>query len=375
MSNNKDQVFPISLSEIAFTLVFLLMLLMGYMIHREQKEKTDLQEQLKAVKQTQSAVAAQAALDKARVDFEQAMAAASHPSPQDITKKLVEASDVQVERDRLRKEIQDLNGRMTAMEALRQKIEKVGASRGDMVTREEIEQALNLQEEIRKLAAEQSPLPKDQKKSQPQVQVQTSNPLDTKQAIERVKDAIAATNTLREQAKSELGIDINPGEEPTVVRQVVEGAKVAAAVAADQNSPGYMKTELEKLRGQIQYFTNRDKFRGLDHPPCWADANGKIEYLFTVETRPDGFITTKAWPANREQDARSLPNIDQALIAGIVNRATFAATMQPILDWSKKQDPECRHFVHLATTISNADDRDNSRKFLEGFFYKLEVKR
>ena len=49
--------------------------------------------------------------------------------------------------------------------------------------------------------------------------------------------------------------------------------------------------------------------------------------------------------------------------------------MQPILDWSKKQDPECRHFVYLTTAVGDADARDNARKFVEGFFYKLEVKR
>ena len=357
---------------------------------KEQKERANLQKCLDNAKQTQSIEAARSALEKARTQFEGALTAANHPSPHDISEKLIAASNAQVDQDRLRKEIQEVNDRIAMLEGLRMRLEKVGADVGDKITREEIEQALELQEEIRKFVDEQpqSDSPKtteavlpvltvntEQQKLRTDVDSQKSQPFDTNQAVNRIKDAIRATNTLREQTKSKLGIEIKPGEEPDIVRQVVEGAKVAAAVAADKNSPGAMKAEIEKLRGQVQYFTNRGKFPGLDHPPCWADANGKIEYLFTVETRPEGFVANKAWPVNRDQDARSLPNIDKALSPGVMNTASFFVAMKPFLDWSKQQDPECRHFVYLTTTIDNADARDNARKLVEGFFYKLEVSR
>lgn len=360
MSTNNDQVFPTSLSEVAFTLVFLLMLLLGYMIVRVEKEKAELKVKLLNATQTESAEAAKNALDKAIGRFESEMAAAGHPSPEAITTKIVETSDVQVARDRLRKEQLDLNERMSALNVLWEKVERAGIVPSDKVRREEIEQALRLQEEIRTLAVGQwGP----------------AKPVDAKQALERVKNAIAATKTLYEEAKAKLGIEIRSGEEPATVRDVIEGAQRAAASAGDRYAPGILKAENQKLRGQIQYLSNQGLLRGLDHPPCWTDGNGKIEYLFTVETRPDGFITTKAWPANREKDARLLPNIDQALVAGPTKPGTFSSTMQPILDWSKSQDPECRHFVYLTTTVADGDARDKVRKTVESFFYKLEVKR
>lgn len=309
VSKKNDQVFSTSLSEIAFTLVFLLMLLLGYMILMEQKEKTELQGRLADVRLAQSFEASKVAMEKAKLQFESAkvamvkatlkfesaLASAGHPSPHEITTKLVAAIDVLAERDQLRAALQDLTERMSALEALRERINRAGAGQGEKVIRDELERALVLQEEFR----------------------------------------------------------TNPGK----------------------NNLSVVKEENEKLRGQIQYFTNRDKLRGLDHPPCWADADGKIEYLFKVETRPDGFITTKAWPTNREQEASFLlSKMDEALPVGIMKPAAFLAAMQPILAWSKNQKPECRHFVYLATTIGVADDRDTARKFVEGFFYKLEVK-
>jgi hypothetical protein len=298
VSKKYDQVFPTSLSEIAFTLVFLLMLLLGYMILMEQKEKTELQRRLAGVRLAQSSEAAKVAMEKAKAQFEAALAAAGHPSPIEVAARLVAASDVQAERDRLRAALQDLTERMSALEALRERIDRAGAGQGEKVIQEELERALHLQEKLRQI--ERDP---------------------------------------------------------------------------EKNNISAVKAENEKLRGQIQYFTNRDKLRGLDHPPCWADTNGKIEFLFNVETRPDGFITTKAWPANRELEARSLPNLDGTLSSGLMTPTAFSAAMQPILDWSKQQEPECRHFVYLATTIGDADARDTSRKLVEGFFYKLEVKR
>ena len=292
VSKKNDQVFSTSLSEIAFTLLFLLMLLLGHMILMEQKEKMELQRRLDVVHLAQSVKSAKVAIEKATLQFESALASAGHPSPHEITTKLVAAI---AERDQRRAALQDLTERMSALEALRERINRAGASQGEKVIRDELERALVLQKEFR----------------------------------------------------------TNPGN----------------------NNLSVVKEENEKLRGQIQYFTNRNKLRGLDHPPCWADADGKIEYLFKVETRPDGFIATKAWPTNREQEASSLlSKMDEALPVGIMKPASFSAAMQPILAWSKNQKPECRHFVYLATTIGVADDRDTARKFVEGFFYKLEVK-
>lgn len=380
MNKKNDQVFPVSLSEIAFILVFLLMLLLGFMIVLQQKEKIELTKKLENSKKVESAEAAAVLLEKAQAQFEASLAAANHPAPKDVTMKLVEAANVQVDMYSLRAENQGLMSRLNALEPLMERIEKAGAGLSEKIAREAVEEALDFQNQITKLVAQQDLQKSEQgggekgkEKSKSISDPKTS--LTVKDIGGRIKDALVATNTLREETKSQLGVDIRPGDEAKTVKEVVAGAKLAATAAADRNGPTAMKSEIDKLRGQIQYFTNRDKFRGLDHPPCWADENGKIDYLFSVETRSDGFVTTKGWPQSREQDARALPSIAQALSDGSVNAAAFSASMKPILDWSKNQNPQCRHFVYLTTTIGNADARDSARKLVEAFFYKYEASR
>jgi hypothetical protein len=55
-----------------------------------------------------------------------------------------------------------------------------------------------------------------------------------------------------------------------------------------------------------------------------------------------------------------------------VSAVQFAQGAKPFLDYGKSQSPECRHFVYLSSTISDADRRDEARRLVNGFFYVLE---
>jgi hypothetical protein len=380
LSIKNDQVFPVSLSEIAFILIFLLMLLLGAMVLKEQKEKEEAQS---ALIQVQSAETATQAMQQANKELTQTLKAGGHTVPSDVITQLVEASQVRADRDQVRQQLKELNDKITALEEIRDKIEKYGSRQGEKVLRDEVELALQLQVEVRKLVQEvpeQNPdKPKDGGKDPasqaPQLALSPTKPLDNKQAMARVKHAIAATNEFRQQVKDKLDRNIKPGDEPIVVREVIAAAEGYQRLLQTKDSSSSLQKRLEDTLGQVKYLTDKYKLRGVDHPPCWVDSSGRIEYLFTVDTRPNGFMVSKAWLPHREQDAQALPNIAQALAASTVSTSTFFSAMQPILNWSKKQDPECRHFVYLTTTILDADARDNARKLVEGFFYKYEIKR
>ena len=374
MSKKNDQVFPTSLSEIAFILVFLLMLLLGYLILKEQKEKEEAQRQLAMVGQVQSAEAATQAMQQANTELTQTLASNGYAKPAEVITQLVEASQVRAERDQLRQQLKELNDKLTALEEIRDKIAKISSAQTDKVAREEVESALHLQQEIRKLTQDQTA--DKPKEPASQVAQAAKTPVNDKQVMDRVKQAIAATNKLRELIKEKLERDINPGEEQGAIKEIVTAAKGYQDLSKNKENPEAVKKELADAKGQLAYLSRQINAKGgLDHAPCWADENGKIEYLFTVETRPEGFVISKGWLLHREQDTKALPGIEQALTSGIQPKASFSANMLPILNWSKKQNPECRHFVYLFTTISDADTRDSARKVVEGFFYKLEIKK
>jgi hypothetical protein len=358
LSKKTDQVFPTSLSEIAFILVFLLMLLMGYLLVQENKTKETAIHELARIREIQNADEIKQSLDEAKKEFVSSLASGGHPDPEKVLTKLRSAVEDRAERDKLQRKVEDLDDKLTALTALRNRVEAAGSVNGQKVERDEVESALALQEQTRAIAA----------KARPNA--------NGKDALEQVKQAVASAEELRSQAREQLGRVIAPGQERTAIREVVTAAKNYEDIVSKKTISDALKKENADLRGQLAYVSRQLNAKGgLDHAPCWADENGKIEYLFKVETRPDGYLVHKAWLSHREQEARALPGIDQALSGEVMLAPAFAAAMQPILNWSKKQDPECRHFVYLTTTISDADSRDNARKIVENYFYKLESKR
>jgi hypothetical protein len=356
VSKKTDQIFPTSLSEIAFILVFLLMVLMGFLLIEESKAKEIAVRELASTRKSQKVEEIKKSFEEAKEEFSRALEMGGHPKPEEVLTKLRSAVEDRAERDELRHKVRDLDERLTALTALRARVEAAAGESGRKVERAEVESALALQEQVRAIS--------------PHSATNGSN------MVAQVKQAIDVAETLRAQLREQLGRTVSAGEEKIAVRDVIAAAKSYEEFSKNKTSANVLKRENSDLRGQLAYVSRQLNAKGgLDHAPCWADEKGKIEYLFTVETRPDGYLVHKAWLPHREQDARALPGIDHALSENVMSAPTFAATMQPVLNWSKKQEPECRHFVYLTTTVSDADSRDTARKVVEGFFYKLESKR
>jgi hypothetical protein len=365
LANKNDQVFSVSLSEIAFTLVFILMLLLGFMILQERQAKELAEARLAKTRHVQTAEAATEAMQQARQQLTQALKESGVTNPTELVQTIVNTGEIAAERDRFRQEVLDLSKKLVALDELRSKIEQAGQIKDEDVTREQVEQAIELQKEVEKLITETGTMNSKIDDGAAQKHV------DPKEVMERVKQAIAATNELRMQAKEKLGVDVKPGQEPKVVRDVVEGARIAAAASAGKNSVAAVNVENEKLRTQVAFYEKRDKLRGLDHPPCWMDKDSKIEYIFNVQTTQSGFVVTQGWPSHRESDARATPGFDviMASSGSPMSADQFNRSAKRYLDYGKKQSPECRHFVYLSSTIVDADSRDNARRLVNSNFY------
>ncbi len=402
MRQKNDMVFPVSLSEIAFTLVFMLMLLLGFMILNERKENEAAKARIAQLEQSQFSTQATAAATSALTQAEQAlatkMAQAGAGSPEQVAQAIKEFANVgesKVRQEQLQDQVLDLTQKLVVLEDLRKKVEQAGRKVDEKLAREEIEQAIALRDDITKFVAIDSPSPnapsapataasgsasspasKPVGKTAAQPTATPPKPLDKQKAIEQIRQAIAVTRELREQAKSKLGIDVLPGQETKLVRDVVEGAHRAAVAASNKASPESLKQENATLRTQVAFYDKRDKLRGLDHPPCWMDSDSKIEYIFNVQTTQAGYIVTRGWPAHRETQARASAGFSELMDAGgtPLSAAQFAGGAKPFLDFGKAQSPECRHFVYLSSTIADADRRDEARRMVNSFFYVLERK-
>lgn len=399
MREKNDMVFPVSLSEIAFTLVFLLMLLLGFMILSERKENESAKVRIAELERNQFSAQATAAAASAMAQAQQAlgakMAQGGAGTPEQVAavlKDFVNVGEATARQEQLEQEVLDLTRKLVALEELRQRVEQAGRKVDEKMAREEVEQAIALREEIARLVeppppatsapataapgAASSPTTKLADKATSKSDTPPPQSLDRQQAIEQVRQAIAATRELRNQAKAQLGRDVPPGQETKFVRDVVEGARRAAFAASDRSNPVALKQENATLRTQVAFYDKRDKLRGLDHPPCWMNADSKIEYVFNVQTTQAGFVVTRGWLPHREAQARASVGFDD-LMSGTgapLSAAQFGVGAKPFLDYGKAQSPECRHFVYLSSTIADADRRDDARRLVNSSFYVLERK-
>jgi len=128
----------------------------------------------------------------------------------------------------------------------------------------------------------------------------------------------------------------------------------------------------DNIKGQYANIKNRldAKGNGLDHPPCWADQNGKIEYLYTITMYENSFQVAPAWPNHRKDELSNITGAE-ALISDRINLSNFRRQAGSVLNWSKQQSPACRHFVRLRdseNTSKNAAFRN--MQIAEQFFYK-----
>ncbi|MBI5617567.1 MAG: hypothetical protein HY943_14880 [Gammaproteobacteria bacterium] len=140
-SKKNDQVFQLSLTELAFTLVFLLLLLAGLMVHHEKRSADG--ERRRAEQQRQVALAEQAKLREAvrtsqelsrlRDDSEKAVAELkallpqSAVNPDAIISDLRKCSAKDTEIRRLQAAVADLEEKLTALVAVAALVKKAGA--------------------------------------------------------------------------------------------------------------------------------------------------------------------------------------------------------------------------------------------------------
>lgn len=396
MAQKNDQVFQLSLTEIAFMITFILLLLLGYLVVSEQSARLAAESSLD---QVQSSEDAAAALDAAKTALARDLERAGGRDPENIIKKLILADDVRAERDRLKQSVVDLDAKLTALSELQKSLEEVAMAERSSISREEVQAAMALQDQVRRFIKRQSMAPPHQRSlsssaspekggvraKEVELNVdESARLLETSQraasehrnaeALARVKQAFAVTDELHGQVKSQLGKEVKEGQEIAVVRDLVAASKTLGDVAGNSSSPEAVKKENSDLRGQVAFLKNRlDARGGRDYPPCWADETGKVEFLFSVEVRSDSVDVNRAWPARRDESARSL--FGSTEILGAHSYRQFSSKAQNILNWSKRQDPECRHYVQLKSSISNAVQSDRARLMVENYFYKVEVRR
>ena len=365
MSAKSDQVFQLSLTEIAFMIAFILMFLLGFHLYKTTLESKSVSERLAAVEGAEQKTAD---LNNAAQVLAQAIAANTALNPDEVISNLIAQSAAKTEVARLERLLQEQDRQITALAEIQQAVDRVPAERKEAKIREEVQASLLLAAEVRKHLEEET-----------QAAGQAEEQSDASSAAEKAAESIRELAKIEELLAAKEGSAESsgePGEKPSEkVAELIKRAQEHAAPLGDGKSPQAVKKENADLRGQIAFLHNKLNARGgIDYPPCWAvEQTGKIQMLFSVVLRENDLSVAKAWPASREQDAMALPGIQTVLAKPVTTYAEFIRDTQAIADLSRTLN--CRYYVRLESTIADAVQSDRRRLTIEDSFYKYEVRR
>ena len=310
-----DQIFQLSLTELAFTLVFLLLLLSGWMVLDEKQKGEEIAAKLaqsqKDIESIADAKQIQVDADKALNALKKALAGTAY-RPDEVISDLKRCSAKETENQQLQVKISDLDQRLTALVAVRDVLERASGENQSDAAKAEVEAALAF-----KKAYEEA----------------TKSTLRRGDVEKRAKEC----------AEAEL--------------------KIASLARESQN-----------LRGQVAFVGKQlaaaTGSKGFGLPPCWVDESGKVQRLLNVEVTEQGLVVRPGWSPEREDDAKKLPNIDGLIAAGNSQSiATFRTNAQAVFDWSRKQDPECRHYASIAVSATSANASIAGNNAVNDYFY------
>lgn len=362
MADKNDQIFQLSLTEIAFILVFILMFLLGSMVVWGHQENQRLLEQLKTFAGIEQK---QADLEKASQLLEDALVGKNIDNPEEVIKSLVDSAHTQEEIVRLKKQVVDQEAKITALSEVQKAIDEAVKGQGDgALVQERIEKALIFTKELKEQL--QAKLEKPEEKllfDDPDYVAKTTKLLLTDKA--KIDNAFTEDPLLAAL----------PGESPgQKLETLIKEYREIDALKKEGSDPVVVRKENSDLKGQIQFLKNKlEANGGLDFPPCWADENGKVQYLLNVELHESDLDVSRAWPDSREADAQALPNISTVMAVATPDYASFLRAVKPISDLSRKLS--CRHYVRIKNIIPDAVTSDRRRLSIEDYFYKVEIRR
>ena len=125
--------------------------------------------------------------------------------------------------------------------------------------------------------------------------------------------------------------------------------------------------EASNLKGVVKNLQQKC-LKGVDHPPCWANGDGHIEYIYTITLYEETLYIEKAWPDERISDLEFIPGASN-IINTDYSITSFGQAVAPVYDWSV--DNECRHFVRIKDNTNTKKAFKRNLLTVENYFYKF----
>ncbi len=364
-----DQVFQLSLTELAFIIIFLLMILAGLSIAKLRVQKEEAVERnATAAEKLVEAKIARVEADKTLIQIRQMLDANNAINTDDIITSLNNSIEKSSDRQKLLLEIKDLDAQLSEMVKIEQLLTEAAEKAGVENTQNFIIDAVILKELI------------DSELNKEEIHYDSEDEIDVVSAIK-----------LQKLIEKEIKVSNENKPLRKITEEVAEALEIKKAVETllKRNSNDYSSEDVahklsetvlgigeqnSDLRGQVAWLTRKlNSSGGRDLPPCWVDEKtAKIQYLFNVTIVDEGLVVEKGWLPARQKDATALPGISDLLTSSALNLSTFSRLMKGIDEDSRRR--ECRHYVRLANSVDDLETFNENRFGVEAFFYKYEIR-
>ena len=358
LNKRDERVFQLSLTEVVMIILFILLLLLGFQIKLHQVALGALYDEitmLRTKKIEHDEVAPLALL------LEQIMKDTGTSDRHELLTRLKQIREATDERDNLKQLVVKLKEELTTLTQLKNDIEKLSRTRGIVDATTIVSNAIEFQRKVIEAFETDT---KNSPKS-------TQNLL-----LEKIINNERIVQKIREELSNETGNPITDEALTSTIVSILKShgsktdtAKLVATVEALKKTNADIKGQLENVRKKLQQAKG-----GNERPPCWADSEGRTEYLFAITLKEEGILIAPAWPAYRESDARLLPGVGNILSrAGVLSNEEFSRLAQPI--HSNAVSKDCVHFVRMKSEMTNAIRADRARQVIEKNFYRWEEAR
>lgn len=331
-----DSIFQLSLTEIAFILIFILLLLLGWLY-------MDATQKLVKYKNENQQLSVQN--EKLENDIER------YGENYAVVSKALDIIESYSNADDLISKLNTVVKNQEQLEALRLKLEKQDETI-TILTEALRENGLddtnneNIKSELKTLIALKKQL--------------LSKLNDSSMTQQDIIQYLSQAVELRKNIEAVLGDNISEQERNEALQtflQKIEENKVK---------------ENADLRGQVAYLQRRlNANGGRDLPPCWADEEtGKPEFLLHIDITQAGLKIQPAWNDKRAEDVGIIPGLSD-LVNKTLPREKFVQLAAPIRTYTDEK--QCRHYVYIKNHVNSLKLFNNSRYAIEHVFYKVEL--
>jgi hypothetical protein len=354
MYKGNDVVFRLSLTEIAFVLVFIVLIVLGGMFSEAELEHTETLTRLGPNAQPEAPVYASEDFENMRREL-QAQLTGAGVNADDVIRRMLDNTKTTAQVTALNSRVHDLNAQLAALTGIKEFLSQAGKSPSmSGATEETLVSSLELRALLDRKIREVTEAETGQA---------APRRLNEREVSAQAKMAVEFWYQVRTALEKEFGQELVPGQEAKWAQWLVDG----------QGPKSLTDKESVLLRAQLAFLRSRLETHGDSAtPPCWFDeTSGRVQFLFSLELRPGNVLVTPAWPPEREADARAVVGIEPLLRqSGPIPYDRFTERARNIMQRNKNA---CLYSVQVKDSIRSGLRSEKAHQQLETFFHTVSV--